>query len=587
MKKIYLLLTLFTLILAACVPMPAGTMQRDGMHDDKMHDDKMHDDKMHDDMDGMMSFPQAIDLPGEMLYPEGIAIDGESIYVAGFISGEILKVDIMSGEASELVAAGADGVISGWGMTWDEANGLLIACANKNAFGQPPTALNMVRAIDPESGEVVESWMLPEGAICNAVALDNEGNIYMSNVGLAADVIKIDRMSGDVAIWSADERWPNDSGFGLAGAVFDGKNNIYVHFGGGVFRIPVNEDGRAGEAVMQAIVDADGNAMMLPGVDGLAWAGHDTLLTTNADFVNGGSEIVKLTLVDDDTLMAESIYDDLFYGASIAVYGKTALVTDAQLLTSLFAQAPPVLPFQVKTFAIWDMMDMHDGSEADEAMYNGPATEIAIRRLNADQDVDEFATLRDAFVDLLKAQPGANVDREFVPFVDFLTFAAPEPPVYIGMTEYTDMTAFQAASEALSGGPEAAAFFSTFNPEVFTVLRPLNAEDRYDLSTVATESGQVLEVAVRDLSSYENFVAADYEAARDVFLEALSQQEGWVQEMQWISLFDPNIVVGMTVYASAEAYQTIYSSEFVQAEATQIFAGNYPVTAGFASFDAR
>ncbi|MBV7328819.1 hypothetical protein KFU94_11270 [Chloroflexi bacterium TSY] len=234
-----------------------------------------------------------------------------------------------------------------------------------------------------------------------------------------------------------------------------------------------------------------------------------------------------------------------------------------------------------------DHMGMEPEILNSESGYDGSATEIAIRRLNEDQNVDEFAAARDAFVALLKEQPGVSSDREFAPFVDFLTFGPPEPPVFIGMTAFENLAAFEAASSTLSDGAEAGAFFSTFTPEVFTVLRPLNPDDRYDLSTFALEPGQVLEVATRDLSSYENFDAADYEAKRDAFLEALSQQPGWIAEMQWVSLFDPNLVVGMTVYESADAYQAIYSSEFVQSQATQDFAGNYPLVTGYASFDAR
>lgn len=224
---------------------------------------------------------------------------------------------------------------------------------------------------------------------------------------------------------------------------------------------------------------------------------------------------------------------------------------------------------------------------AQEDDYDGPVTEIAIRRLNESQDVDAFAALRDAYVDLLKAQPGANVDREFAPFIDFLSFAPPEPPVFIGMTEYENFEAFGAASGALGETEEATAFFSTFNPEVFAVMRPLNPEDRYDLAELALDSGQVLEVAARDLSSYEDFVMEDYEAARDAYLAGLSEQEGWVAELQWVSLLDPNIVVGMTVYESAEAFQTIATSEFSQSEVANTFVGNYPIISGYASFDAR
>lgn len=225
--------------------------------------------------------------------------------------------------------------------------------------------------------------------------------------------------------------------------------------------------------------------------------------------------------------------------------------------------------------------------DADMPDYDGVVSELAIRRLNEGQDVAAFAEARDAFVALLQAEPGVSTDREFAPFIDFGTFAPPEPPVFIGMTEYENMEAFAAAGAALGETAEAGAFFSTFMPEVFTALRPLNAEDRYDLATIATEPGQVFEVAARDLSMYEAFDQADYEATRDAFLELLSEQDGFVAEFQWVSLLDPNIVVGMTVYESAEAFQAIATSEFAESPENTTFIGTYPPMVGYASFDAR
>lgn len=218
---------------------------------------------------------------------------------------------------------------------------------------------------------------------------------------------------------------------------------------------------------------------------------------------------------------------------------------------------------------------------------SGPVTELAIRRLNPEQDVDEFAQARDAFVALLTEQPGVGTDREFASFLDFSTFAPPSPPVFIGMTEYESLAAFAAAGEALGAAPETGAFFATFSPVVFTGLQPLNPDDAYPLAELAAQPGQVLEIAVRDLGAYDSFDAADYGATRDAFLALLAQQEGFVAEYQWVSVLDPNIVVGMTVYESVEAFQAIATSPFAQSPENGAFVGGYPPMAGFISSDAR
>jgi hypothetical protein len=209
--------------------------------------------------------------------------------------------------------------------------------------------------------------------------------------------------------------------------------------------------------------------------------------------------------------------------------------------------------------------------------------EIAIRRLNEGQEVDEFEAARDAFVERLRAQPGVGTDREFGAFLDFVTFAEPSPPVFTGMTQYGSLDAFQDAGTALGESAEAGAFFSTFAPAAFTVLQPLDEYGPLDLATIAADADDVLEVAVRDLSTYAAFDATAYANARDAFLGVLTAQPGVVREYQWVSVLDPNVVVGMTVYEDAAAFQTVATDPAVAgSNEAAAFLGSYPPIAGFA-----
>lgn len=224
----------------------------------------------------------------------------------------------------------------------------------------------------------------------------------------------------------------------------------------------------------------------------------------------------------------------------------------------------------------------------EETTTGGDATddvvEIAIRRVNEGQDLAEFEAARDAFVALLTMQPGVGTDREFESFLDYSVFMPPTPPVFIGMTQYDDLDAFAAAGEAVGASPEAAAFFSTFAPELFTVLVPLEAGEAVDLAGVASGSGHVLEIAVRDLSTYPAFDPTDYADKRDAFLALLAMQPGFVAEYQWVSALDPNVAVGMTVYESAEAFAAISQDEaFLGAAEVGEFLGTYPPAGGHVS----
>ncbi len=222
---------------------------------------------------------------------------------------------------------------------------------------------------------------------------------------------------------------------------------------------------------------------------------------------------------------------------------------------------------------------------SDSAAYSGPVTELAVRRLNPSQEVDAFAADRERFVSLLRQQPGVRTDREFAAFFDFATYSAPDPAVFIGMTQYRDGQAFAAVGESLGSSPEAGAFFSTFTPLVFTALRPLDPEDHYELADIAAAPGQVLEIAHRDLSAYADL--EDYDAKRRAFLTALREQNGFVAEYQWASVLEPSIAVGMTVYESGEAFQSLAMSPFPQSAASAEFLTGYPPVTGFVSMDAR
>lgn len=248
--------------------------------------------------------------------------------------------------------------------------------------------------------------------------------------------------------------------------------------------------------------------------------------------------------------------------------------------------APTVAPTVAPTIEPTKVAAEPTAIPQDAPAYDGPVTEIAIRQLSPNQDLAAFAQARDAFVALLTTQPGVGPDREFEAFMDGTTFGPPTSPVFTGMTQYDSLDAFAAAGGQVGASPEAGAFFSTFTPELFTALRPRNPNDSYDLAALATGPGQVLEIAVRDLSGYAGFDADDYATRLDAFLEMLAQQPGFVAEYQWVSVLDPNIVVGMTVYESVEAFQALATSDALLA-ALMPFIQDYPPMTGYIHYDAR
>jgi hypothetical protein len=224
-----------------------------------------------------------------------------------------------------------------------------------------------------------------------------------------------------------------------------------------------------------------------------------------------------------------------------------------------------------------------DSATAPTEAGTGAVLEVAIRRLNEGQAVADFEAARDAFVDRLRAQPGVRTDREFSAFFDFSTFAAPTPPVFVGMTQYEDAAAYAAAGEALGASAEAGAFFATFTPEVFTLVVPADPDGAVDLAAMASKEGQVIEVVWRDLALYEDFDAAAYEASRDAALAVLGAVEGVDAEYQWVAT-EGTLALGMTVYASQERFFEIATDEALVADPDiSAFFGGYPSLGGYVS----
>jgi hypothetical protein len=189
--------------------------------------------------------------------------------------------------------------------------------------------------------------------------------------------------------------------------------------------------------------------------------------------------------------------------------------------------------------------------------------ELAIRQVKTGQ-TDAFIAARTNFINLLTQETGVSNDREYQSFFHY------DPA--------EDLATFQAVGNNLGNTAEAGAFFSTFDVLTFTALKPVVAGTVVDLSQVAT-GNQVLEIAVRDLSKYSNFDQADYEAKRDAFLAELAKQPARVAEYQWVSVLDPNIVIGMTVYTDQQAFfQLANDPVFGSNPAVGAFLGTYPPT---------
>lgn len=233
--------------------------------------------------------------------------------------------------------------------------------------------------------------------------------------------------------------------------------------------------------------------------------------------------------------------------------------------------------FMLLAFFILSLVSCDKDDDNTSADKTDDVVEIAIRQVKTGQ-LSTFEQARTNFINLLTKEPGVFNDREYQSFLHYNPAQDTSRAVYVGMTQYEDLAAFQATGQKLGSSTEAMTFFNTFDALTYTVLKPVTAGTVVDLTKVAS-SGQVLEIAIRDLSKYANFNKADYEAKRDAFLAELAKQPARVAEFQWVSALDPNIVVGMTVYTNQQAFFQLASDPaFASNPAVGAFLGTYPPT---------
>ena len=237
-----------------------------------------------------------------------------------------------------------------------------------------------------------------------------------------------------------------------------------------------------------------------------------------------------------------------------------------------------LLPFICCSLVVSFIACDNDNDEPTETVATENVFVMPVRKVKENISIAEFEAARDAYVATLEAEFGTLTDREIQPFFDFTYSNLPLDSIYIGLTSFQNQEIFSGIGDRTSNTDEANNFFSKFDFLAFEVLQPLDTEEVVDLSTLAPlESGQVWEVAIRDISLYDTFDQTDYESKRDAYLAILAQQDGFIREIQWQSISDPNVVVGMTIYRDAQAVSDINSNQaFIDAYTATGFIQEYP-----------
>jgi len=279
---------------------------------------------------------ETIALPGDAVYPEGVTslADG-TIFVGSAAQGTIFRVPpgATSPESEAFAEGGDNGLVNTLGLYADEARGTLWACSSDLA-GTSGIAPGL-KAFDLATGEPTGSFDLPGGGICNDIAIDAAGNVYVTD-SAAPRILTLPAGGAALESWVEDDRFGGE-GFNLNGIEVDGDAVYTVKFNtGDMFRIPIGEKGAPGVVLAVAL------ERPLESPDGLRREDDGTFIV-----VEGVGRLTRVAL-SGAAQQLTTLRGDLNGPTTATIVGDGAWVVEGQIVHfSDPTTGPPDLPFQL------------------------------------------------------------------------------------------------------------------------------------------------------------------------------------------------------------------------------------------------
>jgi hypothetical protein len=191
----------------------------------------------------------------------------------------------------------------------------------------------------------------------------------------------------------------------------------------------------------------------------------------------------------------------------------------------------------LKTLAFSTALALTAGATlAQEATLTGPVYEIAIQEVK-NGDVADWTAARAPLLEGLAQTPGVEEDWTLKAF---FTFPEPGPlPVYVGLTRWSSIEDFGAASKAMMTMPVVQSFFEKVNMQAFVQVAPADGQP-FILEDYINRPGQVLEVAVRTPKAGHE---GDFDAARAGFFGKVGEQDGYVFDREFVTADGQRVVM--------------------------------------------
>lgn len=253
-------------------------------------------------LDGSGLLNDVIRLPGVDFFPEGITLDPvtNDLFIGSIFNGRVVRVP--SGSLrGELFAARAPAVLTrgAFGSKVDNARGLLWVC-DSNLGADPALPGGTLTGLSLVDASVVVTHDLGAAAICNDIAIDVDGSLFVTETGVG-QVFRLAAQNAltpnSLELLLATPGIAANGGFGANGLTLTGGALFVANTTAGtIVRFdPAAADVAATETL---VTIAEGNAnVVLSGPDGLlALSDTEVLVVENGLFGAGLNRLVLLTL---------------------------------------------------------------------------------------------------------------------------------------------------------------------------------------------------------------------------------------------------------------------------------------------------
>ncbi len=289
--------------------------------------------------------PQTITITETGLYPEGIDFNtNNNQFVVGSIAkSEVGYVDPQTGAYTTFVTDPK--LASVTGVFTDESRNRLLVVSGNLGFStnsnSNPAVVAYLGIYNLETGDLVQGInlheLLPDGAaaFANDIAVDNEGNIYVTD-SFSPVVYKVDGTTLEASIFidGGMDFTPAPMNFGLNGIVYTNGNLIVNKLDdGALFKIPIADPTSYNKIDAPAFIGGDGLELISDGTvalveNGLGENPGVQILTTNDDWgtatlvstfaVVGEKFPTTATLANDGNVYVLNAYLGLALGGDLS-----------------------------------------------------------------------------------------------------------------------------------------------------------------------------------------------------------------------------------------------------------------------------